>query len=105
MTSQPRHLVIRDEAEADLAEALRWYEARSAGLGESFVAAVDACLAEITRQPELHPQVHGRARRALLRRFPYAMFYLIQEESIDVVACFHMRRDPRRWQARLTGGP
>ena len=96
-----RPLVIRPEAEADIEEAFRWYEAQSPGLGPAFVRAVDACLAGIERHPELYAEQYRRARRVLLRRFPYAIFYVIQAESIDVVACFHVRRDPRRWQRRL----
>jgi plasmid stabilization system protein ParE len=29
-----------------------------------------------------------------MRKFPYALFYLIEEESVVVVACFHAKRDP-----------
>ena len=44
-------LVVREAAEADIAEAARWYEQRSAGLGGEFLRAVDVTLAEITRIP------------------------------------------------------
>ncbi len=63
-------LVVREAAEADIAEAARWYEQRSPGLGSEFLRAVDVTLAETTRMPERYPVVRGRARRALLRRFP-----------------------------------
>lgn len=96
-----RWLVVRSAAEADIEDAVRWYEAQRPALGPEFVQAVDACLAGIERHPELHAEQYRRARRALLRRFPYAVFYVIQAESIDVVACLHMRRDPYRWRARL----
>lgn len=94
-----RPLIVRPEA--DIEEARHWYEERSPGLGAEFVRAVDACLASIERHPELYPKHHNRARRALLRRFPYAVFYVIQSESIDVAACFHTSRHPREWQSRL----
>jgi plasmid stabilization system protein ParE len=44
--------------------------------------------------------VHEQVRRALLRKFPYALFYLFNEETIVVVACFHVRRSPADWQRR-----
>ena len=57
-----RPLILRPEAEADIEEAYRWYEQQSRGLGAEFLRAVDACLALITRQPELYPEKYKRAR-------------------------------------------
>ncbi len=57
-------VILRDEAEADMAEAALWYERRSLGLGAEFVRSVDACLALISRQPTLFPVVHRQARMA-----------------------------------------
>ena len=93
-------LVVREAAEADLAEAARWYEQRSPGLGSEFLRAVDVTLAEITRMPERYPLVRGRARRALLRRFPYAVYFVATPELVSVFACLHARRDPRLWRER-----
>jgi plasmid stabilization system protein ParE len=95
-----RRLVVRPAAEADIAEAVAWYEARSPGLGTEFVRAVDACLGLVERFPEAQAEVYRHARRALLRRFPYAVFYVVHAETIDVIACLHVRRDPRRWRSR-----
>ena len=82
-------------------EAYRWYEERSPGLGTEFLRAVEASLAGIARHPELYAEQYRGARRALVRRFPYGVFYTAREERIEVVACFHVRRDPRRWQTRV----
>ena len=93
-------LVVREAAEADIAEAARWYEQRSLGLGSEFLRAVDVTLAEITRVPVRYPLVRGGARRALLRRFPYAVFFVATPELVSVFACLHARRDPRHWRER-----
>ena len=63
-------LVVRPEAEADIAEAAVWYESRSLDLGYEFARAVDATLAEVLSAPERYPQVFAEIRRALLHRFP-----------------------------------
>jgi plasmid stabilization system protein ParE len=94
-------LVVRAAAEADILEAALWYEQRSPGLGAEFLRAVDVTLAEVARLPERFPAVHREARRALLRRFPYAVFFVTSSELVSVVACMHARRDPRRWQERV----
>ena len=93
-------LVVRAAAEADIAEAARWYEQRSPGLGGEFLRAVDVALAEITRMPERYPVVRGKARRVLLRRFPYAVYFVTTPELVSVLACLHARRDPRHWRER-----
>ncbi len=93
-------LVVREAAEADIVEAARWYEQRSPGLGGEFLRAVDVTLAEIARMPERYPVVRSRARRALLRRFPYAVYFVATPELVSVFACLHARRDPRHWRKR-----
>ena len=96
-----RRLVFRPEAESELAEALDWYETRGRGLGAEFLRALDAAIAVLQRHPTLYPVVFGAARRAVLRRFPYSLIYVIDNEDIVIAACIHSRRDPRRWQARI----
>jgi hypothetical protein len=67
-------LIIAIEAHGDLEEAYAWYERQRVGLGEDFLQRVDACLEAIRRQPEMHAKVYQDYRRALVRRFPYAVF-------------------------------
>jgi plasmid stabilization system protein ParE len=69
---RPRFLV-EPEAEAELEDAFDWYEGRASGLGNEFTRAVRAAFALITRSPEQFPRVRGEIRRALVRRFPYAV--------------------------------
>lgn len=96
-----RRLVLRPEAETELAEAVDWYEARGKGLGAALLRAVDAAIAAILRNPEMYPVVFATVRRAMLRRFPYSLIYVISDNHIVVLACIHGRRDPRRWQERV----
>ena len=94
-------LVIAPEAERDIAEAYGWYEARRAGLGEEFLGCVDACIERIARMPETHAPVHEDYRRALVRRFPYAVFYEYHGGTVTVFGLFHTSRDPHKWRRRL----
>jgi plasmid stabilization system protein ParE len=50
--------------------------------------------------PGAHPIIRGQTRRALVRRFPYAVFYVLDPDVVAVTAVMHGRRDPRRWQER-----
>ncbi len=96
-------LVVRRVAEADIADAALWYEERAIGLGADFSRTVDVALAEIQRMPERFPVVHRECRRALLRRFPYAIYFVLLADAIHVVACMHASWDPRRWEERAGG--
>lgn len=97
-------LTLRAEAGADIREAADWYEGERVGLGREFTRAVRALLAAVARHPERFPRAHGGApgevRRALLRRFPYATYFLVEPEGVVVLACLHFRRDPHVWQSR-----
>lgn len=90
-------LRFRPEARLDILEARKWYEDRGVGLGIEFVRAVDTMTSSIQRFPTGFPQVHGLVRKAVLRRFPYALLYTFDSEEgrITVLACFHHRRDPK----------
>ena len=88
---------VRRRAELDINEAYAWYELRVDGLGEAFLSALDACFERIARGPESYTLQHKRVRRARLRRLPYGVYYVIREEFIDVLAVYHGRRRPRRF--------
>jgi len=93
-------LVIRPAAESELSEAYRWYETQRQGLGSEFLLSAEAALTLIERDPELHPLIHKEIRRALIRRFPFGVFYIVEGDSVHVLAVFHGRRDPKQWQGR-----
>jgi len=97
-----QRIVVRPEAESDIAAAAQWYEERRPGLSLEFRSALDRTLLSIENNPELYARVYRSLRRALLRRFPYGVFYLQRAEDIVVVAVLHTSRDPRLWRARFT---
>jgi len=95
-------LAVAPEAEQDIGEAYGWYEDRRPGLGEEFLSCVDACIQTLCRMPELHARVHQEYRRALVRRFPYAVFYEYVGGTVTVYCVLHTSRDPEKWRRRLT---
>lgn len=92
--------VLRPAAAADVEEAFGWYEGQRAGVGEEFLLAVQATLKLIAQQPRAYPVVHRDTRRALLKRFPYGLYYRLFADAIVVVGCFHGKRNPKVWKAR-----
>ena len=94
-------LIIRPEAELDLEDAFLWYESQDIGLGSEFVRAIDNCISMIGRNPLSYSLIYQEARRALVRRFPYSILYLVEEDTVFVIGCFHSKRNPNNWQERL----
>lgn len=98
-----KRLRLTPEAELDVDAAHLWYHRQAPGLATEFLAAVNSSLASIQRRPAAYALVDPTMRRALLRRFPYAVFYEIGPAEIVVYGVFHGARDPRAWQRRRDG--
>jgi len=96
-----RYAQLTREAEGDLAEAFDYYEAQLSGLGHEFVATVEHQLERIVENPAQYQVLHRDVRRAVVRRFPYAVFYLVDAEVVVVLAIEHQARDPEHWKQRL----
>ncbi|MCC6694945.1 MAG: type II toxin-antitoxin system RelE/ParE family toxin [Candidatus Hydrogenedentes bacterium] len=94
-------LIIAPEAQQDLEETYGWYESRRHGLGEEFLGCVDACVQAICRMLDLNAKVHDDYRRALVRRFPYCVFYEHTGSKVIIYSFFHTSRNPVKWRNRL----
>lgn len=94
-------VVFLAEAEADVRDARAWYAERDAKLGEEFVDEVERTMELIAEKPRMFPVVHRMLRRALLRRFPYCIFFDLKADVIEVLAVFHAHRDPQVWRSRV----
>ena len=81
-----------------------WYEAQQAGLGAEFREGVDELFSRIGDNPLAYPERYRAVRRALMRRFPYVVWYRLHEGDVIVLACLHGRRDPRLVRARVREG-
>ena len=90
-------LIVRHAAELDIQDAYQYYEKQKAGLGSEFVRAVDTCFSKIGRNPKAYAVVRNQVRRALIRKFPYGIFYIFRDDTVVVIACFHGRRSPKDW--------
>lgn len=93
-------IVLSPGAEADVADAIAWYEASRPRLSWDFRMALDARFDQIARYPDANAKVAPSVRRALLRRFPHAVYYRQQPGIVQIVAILHTHRHPRVWQER-----
>jgi toxin ParE1/3/4 len=93
-------VIFTQAAREELIEAQDWYEGAAAGLGRRFRQAIHALIERMSDNPRQFPVVFKNVRRALLRRFPYSLFFVVEDDTLSVIACFHASRDPSRWQER-----
>lgn len=82
------------EVEDDAIGGFSWYETKSPGLGEEFLRMFYASTCEIPRNPFLYRKAYKEFRRCLLRRFPYAIYFTINNDRVIVAGLFHCARDP-----------
>jgi plasmid stabilization system protein ParE len=90
------------EIENDLIVSYRWYESKYAGLGEEFLRLFYSLAIEISHDPMLSPKVYKEFRRRLMSRFPYAVYFRIEERQIIIFGLFHGARDPSAIKRNLT---
>lgn len=93
-------VVLRPDAETDLAEATRWYERQQSGLGERFVGQVSAALDRVSEGPGMYDLIWEDVRSYRLHGFPYLIYYRILPDHIEVLAVLHGARDPATWRDR-----
>ena len=94
-------VVYLPEASADVASAYAWYEERAPGLGEDFLRCVEAAVLTLQRHPQLHPLAVDGFRHALIRRFPFEIFYEPTPDAIVIYAVVHCSQNPEKWRKRL----
>jgi hypothetical protein len=81
-------VIFLPAAQIEARDAQDWYEAQTAGLGSRFRAELDHAVQRLSFNPFQFPIVLADIRRALLRRFPYALFFRIVDDAVFVLACF-----------------
>jgi len=89
------------EAETELAEARIWYGLQRDNLDVELIQRIEETLERISNAPHSFPRVHRQLRRAIVRQFPFGIFYEVTKDEIVVFAVFHSRRDPKQLTVRL----
>ncbi len=92
---------LRSEAQKDIEESAKWYEQQRENLGFDFLDEIDKSCLLIEHDPLMYEEVYKNLRRVVVERFPFNIFYFVEEESIVIVAVIHGSRHPKKWQKRI----
>ena len=93
-------IIFGQQARAEYDAAADWCEQERAGLGTAFQNAVEHSLTHIATHPAQFPKIHGNIRQAVIRRFPYCVYFRERGSVIDILAVFHSARNPASWRGR-----
>ena len=93
--------ILLPPAKRDVKTGYAWYEEQKPGLGTAFLGRVEECLTAIQRSPKAFQPMGNDARRAVVKQFPYVIFYRVEKKVIYVYAVFHTSQDPKKWMDRL----
>lgn len=94
-------ITFLDAAQAELENAIDYYDERQSGLALNFEEEVEQALTRISHYPEAWSKLSLRVRRCLVNQFPYGVIYEIRGEAIIVVAIQHHHQRPESWRSRV----
>lgn len=93
-------VVVRPKAEEDVYLAAQWYEEQRSGLGSLFAQAITSLIDRIADNPAAFPIIRNGMKRAVVRQFPFAIYFRLDGDQVVIIAVLHVRRHPARWQTR-----
>lgn len=95
-------VVLRPEAEADVAAGHKYYDEAEPDLAQQFVDELDRLLLRLSTFPRSAQPVqgYGTVRRALMRRFPFAVLYVVGDDGTTVLRVIHTARSAQEWPER-----
>lgn len=95
-------LWVLTDAVVEIEAARMWYEAQCSGRGDEFLGAIESAIESLLAFSEACAADYRNARRCLVERFPYCLYYRIESDGVIVVALLHAARDPacKRWRLR-----
>ena len=91
---------FQPDAETDVADAAAWYETQRNGLGAEFLDEILSTCDLISENPDMFPVVHRNTRRAVIKKFPFGIYYIAEDSFVSIISVMHGSRDPNTWKDR-----
>ncbi len=92
---------ILESAKEDLIEGFHFYELQRKGVGSYFLEALSADIESLRLFAGVHSIHFNKYHRLFSKRFPFAIYYRIEENEVRVYAVIDCRRDPAWTRQRL----
>ena len=95
-----RDVIVHQEAETEILQALDWYAERSALAARAFVYELNGVLIRMAQAPDSWPRAFRDTRRIVFPHFPFTLVYRSHGDTIEILAVAHQRRRPLYWKNR-----
>ena len=89
-------LSYTERAKFDVDLAFSWYERQQRGLGFEFLSCIETGTQSILDYPEMYRIYYSNFRRCIIKRFPFSIFYTIEQKSIVIHSIFNNSQNPRK---------
>jgi plasmid stabilization system protein ParE len=87
-------------AKLDMQHANKWYNLQRGNLGYEFISEIEELHTRLKTNPKQFPKIRKDIRKAILKRFPYSVYYIVNSNRIRVFAVLHNSRNPITWMER-----
>lgn len=94
-------VIVKTPAEQDITDTLEWYIEQAEHLSVEWLADFELNLKFIAQNPQLFQKRYGQIRIVFLEKFPYGIYYTVQEKTIFVQAVLHTSRNPKIGKSRI----
>ena len=95
-------LRIHPFAELEIKHAKEWYNGKSNNLGNEFFTEVEKTISQLLNIPKQFSTIKKNIRKAVVKRFPFCIFYIAGANTVDLYAVFHNSRNPQVWEKRIS---
>ena len=97
------NVIILEEAEIDIEEAIIWYESAQIDLGNEFFKSIDESISFISINPQCSQEIYKEIRRFVIRKFPYGIYYKVNmlTTEIEIIGVIHFKRNVRILKRRI----
>jgi toxin ParE1/3/4 len=92
--------VFHPDALAEYADAVKYYVNQNSNIAQAFINSIENAVYRIRESSTLYPEIDEDVRRCMVKKFPYAVLYTIEEDYLLILAVMHCSREPNYWKDR-----
>jgi toxin ParE1/3/4 len=92
--------VFHPYALAEYADAVKYYANQNSNIAQAFINSIEDTVYRIRESSTRYPEIDEDVRRCMMRKFPYAVLYTIEQDYLLILAVMHCSREPNYWRDR-----
>lgn len=97
---KPYSIEVSDEAESDFDNSYKYYFEESPIIANAFYQQINISFESIKKTPYSFPVVYKNVRKFTVKKFPFLIYFQVEEYVVKVIAIFHSSRNPEIWKER-----